>query len=138
VRWQALKTAGAIGSIAIPNPNTSEQPWARTALSRLNPVMTLVDPRFNDLAGMQVGATVNPASAGRLFAGSGHTLEALFAAADARKPLPRFSLAVSLRARVALRGPARAAALQSAAAGRTSSTRESVGRARRTPRRGHR
>ena len=102
VRWQALKATGAIGSIAIPNPKTSEQPWARTALSRLNPVLTLVDPRFNDLAGMQVGAAVNPASAGRLFAGSGHTLEELFAAADARKPLPRFSLPVSLRARVAL------------------------------------
>jgi len=102
VRWQALKATGAIGSIAIPNPKTSEQPWARTALSRLNPVLTLVDPRFNDLAGMQVGAAVNPASAGRLFAGSGHTREELFAAADARKPLPRFSLPVSLRARVAL------------------------------------
>ena len=102
VRWQALKATGAIGSIAIPNPKTSEQPWARTALSRLNPVLTLVDPRFNDLAGMQVGAAVNPGSAGRLFAGSGHTLEELFAAADARKPLPRFSLPVSLRARVAL------------------------------------
>lgn len=102
VRWQALKAAGAIGSIAIPNPKTSEQPWERIALSRLNPVMTLVDPRFNDLAGMQVGATVNPASAGRLFAGSGHTLEELFAVVDAKKALPRFALPSSLRARVAL------------------------------------
>jgi Zn-dependent M28 family amino/carboxypeptidase len=102
VRWQALKAAGAIGSIAIPNPKTSEQPWERTALSRLNPVMALVDPRFNDLAGMQVGATVNPASAGRLLAGSGHTLEELFALADARQVLPRFALPTSFRARVAL------------------------------------
>jgi Zn-dependent M28 family amino/carboxypeptidase len=102
VRWQALKAAGAIGSIAIPNPRTSEQPWERTALSRLNPVMTLVDPRFNDLAGMQAGATMNPASAGRLFAGSGHTLEELFALADARTVLPRFALPTSFRARVAL------------------------------------
>ena len=83
VRWSALKAAGAIGSIAIPNPKTSEQPWERTAPSRLNPVMTLVDPRFNDLAGMKVSAAVNPASAGRLFAGSGHSLAELFAAADA-------------------------------------------------------
>ena len=63
----------------IPNPKTVEQPWERTAPSRLNPVMTLVDPRFNDLAGMQVGATVNPASADRLFAGSGHTVAELLA-----------------------------------------------------------
>jgi hypothetical protein len=57
VRWQALKAAGAIGAINIPNPKIAEQPWARTAASRVNPVMTLVDPRFNDLAGMKVSAT---------------------------------------------------------------------------------
>jgi hypothetical protein len=28
-----------------------KQPWEQTAPSRLNPVMTLVDPRFNDLSG---------------------------------------------------------------------------------------
>ncbi len=106
VRWSALKAAGAIGSIAIPNPKTSEQPWERTAPSRLNPVMTLVDPRFNDLAGMQVSAVVNPASAGRLFAGSGHALAELFAAADAKQPLPHFALPASLRARVAIESAA--------------------------------
>ncbi len=106
VRWSALKAAGAIGSIAIPNPKTSEQPWERTAPSRLNPVMTLVDPRFNDLAAMQVSAVVNPASAGRLFAGSGHALAELFAAADAKQPLPHFALPASLRARVAIESAA--------------------------------
>jgi Zn-dependent M28 family amino/carboxypeptidase len=102
VRWQALKGAGAIGSIVIPNPRMSEQPWEQTAGRRLNPVMTLVDPRFNDLAGMQVALAVNPASADRLLAGSGHTLEALLATAGARKPLPRFPLGAVLRARVTL------------------------------------
>jgi Zn-dependent M28 family amino/carboxypeptidase len=102
VRWQALKAAGAIGSIAVANPRTVEQPWERTAPSRLNPVMTLVDPRFNDLAGMRVGASVNPASAERLFAGSTHTFAELLAIADARKPLPRFALPASVRARVTL------------------------------------
>jgi Zn-dependent M28 family amino/carboxypeptidase len=102
VRWQALKAAGAIGSIAVANPRTVEQPWERTAPSRLNPVMTLVDPRFNDLAGMRVGASVNPASAERLFAGSTHTFAELLAIADAKKPLPRFALPSSVRARVTL------------------------------------
>ena len=102
VRWQALKAAGAIGIVAIPNPATAEQPWERTAPSRLNPVMTLVDPRFNDLAGMQVGASINPASAERLFTGSGHTFASLLAVADTRKALPRFPLTASLRARVTL------------------------------------
>jgi hypothetical protein len=102
VRWQALKAAGALGSVAISNPKTAEQPWERTAPSRLNPVMTLVDPRFSDLAGMKVGASINPASAERLFTGSGYTFAELLAIADARKTLPRFPLGASLRARVTL------------------------------------
>jgi Zn-dependent M28 family amino/carboxypeptidase len=102
VRWAALKAAGAIGAIAIPNPKTMEQPWERTAASRLNPVMTLTDPALNDLAGMQVSLTVNPASAERLFAGSGHTLESLLTAADAKRPLPQFALPAQVRARVTM------------------------------------
>jgi Zn-dependent M28 family amino/carboxypeptidase len=102
VRWSALRAAGAIGAIAIPHPKLLEQPWERTAASRLNPVMTLTDPRFNDLAGMQVSATLNPARAERLFTGSGHALADLLALADAKKPLPRFALPASLRARVTL------------------------------------
>jgi Zn-dependent M28 family amino/carboxypeptidase len=102
VRWSALKTAGAIGSISIPNPKTVEQPWEQTAPRRLNPVMTLTDPRFNDLSGQRFSATVNPARAERLFAGSGHTLADLLALTDSKKPLPRFTLPASLRARVTL------------------------------------
>jgi Zn-dependent M28 family amino/carboxypeptidase len=64
--------------------------------------MNLTDARFNDLTGMQVGANVNPASAERLFTGSGHTLADLFALADAKKPLPRFPLTAAWRARVAV------------------------------------
>jgi Zn-dependent M28 family amino/carboxypeptidase len=102
VRWSALKAAGAIGGISIPNPKTMERAWQSTAASRLNAVMTLADPRFDDLGGMQVSATVNPGSGERLFAGSGHTLAGLLALVDARKPLPRFTLPASLRARVTL------------------------------------
>jgi Zn-dependent M28 family amino/carboxypeptidase len=102
VRWQALKAAGAIGSLAIPNPRTMEQSWERTAPSRLNAVMTLADPRFDDLAGMQMSGTVNPASAERLFVGSTHTVSDLQALVNARKPLPRFVLPTSLRARITL------------------------------------
>jgi Zn-dependent M28 family amino/carboxypeptidase len=51
---------------------------------------------------MRVSATVNPAGAERLFAGSGHSLADLLALVDAKKLLPRFALPASLRARVAL------------------------------------
>ena len=106
VRWQALRKAGALGMIAIPNPNTVEQRWEQTAPSRLNPVMTLTDPRFNDLAGMKVGASVNAASADRLLAGAEHTMASLLAIADAKKPLPRFALPSGLRVRVTLESAA--------------------------------
>jgi Zn-dependent M28 family amino/carboxypeptidase len=102
VRWQSLKAAGAIGALAILNPKTMEQPWERTAPSRLNPVMTLVDARFNDLAGMQFSANINPASGERLFVGSDRKFAELLALAGERKPLPRFALPATLRARVAL------------------------------------
>jgi Zn-dependent M28 family amino/carboxypeptidase len=102
VRWPALRAAGAIGALAILNPKTMEQPWERTAPSRLNPVMTLVDPRFNDLAGMKFSASVNPASAERLFAGSGRAFAELLALAGERKPLPTFTMPATLRARVTL------------------------------------
>jgi Zn-dependent M28 family amino/carboxypeptidase len=102
VRWATLNAGGAIGALSIPNPKTAEQPWAQTAPSRLNPVMTLVDPRFNDLAGMKVNASVNPASAERLFAGSGRTFAGVLALASDRKPLPTFTLPSTLRARVTL------------------------------------
>jgi Zn-dependent M28 family amino/carboxypeptidase len=102
VRWPSLKAAGAIGALSIPNPKIAEQPWAQTAPSRLNPVMTLVDPRFNDLAGMKVSANINPASAERLFAGSGRTFADLLALASDRKPMPTFALPTALRARVTL------------------------------------
>jgi hypothetical protein len=102
VRWPALKAAGAIGAISISNPKTVEQPWEQTAPSRLNPVMTLVDPRFNDLAGMKVSASVNPASAERVFVGSGRTFAEVLALASDKKPLPTFALPSTLRARVTL------------------------------------
>ncbi len=102
VRWPSLAAAGAIGALSIPNPKFMEQPWEQTAPSRLNPVMTLVDPRFNDLAGMKVSASVNPASGERLFAGSGRTFADLLALARDRKPLPTFALPATLRARVTL------------------------------------
>src|SRR6266481_875213 len=38
-RWKALRQAGAVGIITIPNPASMEAPWARSALNRLHPNM---------------------------------------------------------------------------------------------------
>src|SRR5581483_12049335 len=101
-RWAALKRAGAIGTVSIANPKSMDIPWARSTLARLQPAMVLADPAFDETPGQQIGITMNPAHAGKLFEGSGHTFEQLLALADQGKPLPRFPLPAKLRARVAV------------------------------------
>ncbi len=100
VRWAALKQAGAIGAIVVQHPGRQEPPWERAALARLQPAMSLADASLHDTAGQQVAIAFNPASAERLFAGSGHTFAEIVALAGDRKPLPRFPLPSRVRATV--------------------------------------
>jgi Zn-dependent M28 family amino/carboxypeptidase len=102
VRWAALKTAGALGAIVLQHPGRIEPPWERATLARLQPAMSLADPALDDTAGQQVAIAFNPASAERLFAGSGHTFAEMVALADTRKPLPGFPLPTVVRAKVAV------------------------------------
>jgi Zn-dependent M28 family amino/carboxypeptidase len=97
-RWSALKKAGAIGIIFIPNPYSMDIPWERLKVLRTQVGMTPVDETLDDTAGMKLGVAFNPASADKLFAGSGHTFQEISDLAKARKPLPRFPLKVEIRA----------------------------------------
>jgi Zn-dependent M28 family amino/carboxypeptidase len=97
-RWKALKAAGVIGIIALPNPASMDIPWSRMTLSRTHPSMILADPEFDDTAGLKISLTFNPAHAEKLFAGSGHTFSEVAALAKDRKALPTFPLTVSLKA----------------------------------------
>jgi Zn-dependent M28 family amino/carboxypeptidase len=97
-RWKALHRAGALGTLTIPNPASMDIPWSRISANRTHVTMTLADPNFNDNAGKKLTLVFNPARAGQLFAGSGHTFEEIVAAAKVRKPLPHFPLAVSVKA----------------------------------------
>jgi Zn-dependent M28 family amino/carboxypeptidase len=101
-RWKVLRDAGAIGLITIPNPASMDVPWSRIALNRAHPSMELADPVFNETAGERLAMTVNPAKADVLFAGTGHTFAELAALAKDGKPLPRFPLAFSIRAKTKL------------------------------------
>ena len=101
VRWEALKKAGAVGVITIPNPKGMDIPWDRSKLGRFNPAMSLADASLNEGTGAQLTATFNPARADRLFAGSGHTFAELMAIADSGKPLPRFALPLVIHSQVA-------------------------------------
>jgi Zn-dependent M28 family amino/carboxypeptidase len=98
-RWKALKAAGVIGTVGIPNPASMDIPWSRMSLNRTHPSMDLADPEFNETSGLQLALTFNPAHAEKLFAASGHTFAEIAALGKDRKPLPRFPLGVSLKAR---------------------------------------
>jgi Zn-dependent M28 family amino/carboxypeptidase len=99
-RGRFLEQAGAIGLVTIQNPKTSDVPWPRSSLARLQESMSLADPSLVDMKSIRIAVTVNAAHADRWLAGSGHTIEELLAIVDAGKPLPHFPLTASLKAKV--------------------------------------
>lgn len=101
-RGKRLERAGAIGYLTIFNPRTSDLPWSRSAASRLQEAMSLADRDLVDFAAMKIGATINAAHVDKWLAGSGHTISELLDLMSAGKPLPRFPLVPSLRAKVVL------------------------------------
>jgi Zn-dependent M28 family amino/carboxypeptidase len=101
-RSEALRQAGAIGSIMILNPKHMDIPWERLTLARFLPAMVLADPALDDNRGLKAAVTFNPARADKLLAGSGHEFKDLLEAADAGKPLPHFEIPARLKAIVAV------------------------------------
>lgn len=101
-RWKALHDAGAVGFIGIPNPASMDIPWARISLNHNQPSMDLADPEFQETPGLDIGITFNPASAEKLFAGSGHTFAEIAALGKDRKPLPHFPLDTSVHVAAAI------------------------------------
>jgi len=98
-RWKVLRTAGAIGIVTLMNPASMDIPWSRIALNRAHPTMDLDYPEFDETVGAKLTITVNPASAEKFFAGSGHTFEEIAALGKDRKPMPHFPLSLSLAAK---------------------------------------
>jgi Zn-dependent M28 family amino/carboxypeptidase len=101
-RWKALQRAGAIGLVTILNPGSMDIPWSRTSLNRNHPSMALVGAEFNETAGQKLAVTINPEKAEKLFQGSGHSFREILEIAKDRKQLPRFPLAVSLKAKASV------------------------------------
>ena len=97
-RWKALKEAGVIGVIAIPNPSSMDIPWSRIAMNRTHPSMALADPKLDDTAGEKFAMYFNPAKADALFEGSGHTFQEIADLGKDRKPMPHFELPASIKA----------------------------------------
>jgi hypothetical protein len=95
--WPAMERAGAIGVIALQNPNQMDVPWERQKLFAATPGMRLSDPALNDAKRPYFTASFSPAEAGMLFAASGHDFDALVKAATAGEVLPRFPLNLRLK-----------------------------------------
>jgi Zn-dependent M28 family amino/carboxypeptidase len=102
-RWKAMSKAGTVGIITIPNPAFMDIPWPRISANRAHPSMALKDPEFDETAGEELALVFNPTQASKLFEGSGHTLQEILDLLKDRKPLPRFPLAVSIKARATVR-----------------------------------
>jgi Zn-dependent M28 family amino/carboxypeptidase len=98
-RWKALKAAGAIGYVQIPNPASMDLPWSRMSLNRNHPSMDLIGAEFDETSGAQLAVAFNPAHADLLLQGTGHTFEEIAALGKDRKPLPRFPLGMSISAK---------------------------------------
>jgi len=97
-RWKSLKKAGVLGVVTLPNPASMDIPWSRMSLNRAHPSMELTDASLNETEGEKLSMIVNPASAEKLFVGSGHTFAEIAELGKDRKPLPRFPLSVSIKA----------------------------------------
>jgi len=91
--------AGAVAAIGIPIPRGMDIPWPRQILLSTQQRMRLADADMQT-PGPIVTATFNPANAEKLFSGSGHTFAEILSLANEGKPLPRFPLNLSLRAKV--------------------------------------
>lgn len=100
-RIGVLAKRGAAGIISLVTPKQVEILWARQKLIARGPGMYLADPALRETATPFFLASFDPARSEALFAGSGHGFAELCALADASKPLPRFDLALRLKAHVA-------------------------------------
>ena len=102
-RWATLKRAGIIGAISIANPHHMDLPWERIAANRTQMTMQLADPKMAETAGDQIAVAWNPAHADELLAGTGHTFKEIVDAAEAKKPLPHFTMDTRLQAKAVVK-----------------------------------
>ena len=104
-RWAVFRKAGAIGMASLPNPRPNA-PGAtgggRGGNSTPPPSVVLAERELQETVGQQISMTITRRGAEKFFAGSGHTFEEIEALVKDNKPLPRFTLPATLRAKATL------------------------------------
>ena len=105
-RWATFRRAGAIGSAALPTPRQGAPQGAggggRGAGFTPPPTVVLAERDLQDSAGQKVALTITRRGAEKFFAGSGHSYDEIETLARDGKPLPRFPLPGTLRAKATL------------------------------------
>lgn len=104
-RWAALRRVGAVGIATIQNPRVVAPGDAggRGGRGPAQPVFGLADPALQETTGQAVAIAIHAGGAEKFFAGSGHTFEEIQKLARDNAPLPKFPLAVSLRAKTVVK-----------------------------------
>ncbi len=102
-RHKALRRVGAVGIISILNPTVEDLPWPRLASGLMSPRFELADPGPDGYRPLPFVLVFNHEHAEALFAGSHHTFKEIVAGLGTDQALPRFPLAVKLRARLKMR-----------------------------------
>ena len=103
VRGPTLEARGAVGVVSIPLPSAMDIPWPRLIKLSSQPGMYLADASLRPVKKPFFAGQFNPAHAEALFAGSGHTLAEVLAAAESGQRLKSFSLKTRLSGNVASR-----------------------------------
>ncbi len=96
-RFANLHKLGAVGTVSIANPSHMDTPWSRVAAARVIPAMILSDASLDDTHGPWILVSINPASADKLLAGSGHSIKEIADAANAGQALPHFAIPGTLQ-----------------------------------------
>jgi hypothetical protein len=115
-RWNTLRSLGAIGVATITNPRTAAGATGTDATGRggrggtgagggrgPQRAFMLADPALQEQAGQKIAIAFTRTCGDKFFAGSGHTYQEILDLAKDNKPLPKFPLAGTLRAKIAVK-----------------------------------
>jgi len=124
-RWNTLRAAGAIGVATIMNPrapvgaNPQAAPDGQPADASARGgrgaaggpgggrgpqrAFLLADPTLQEQVGQKIALTITRTGGEKFFAGSGHTYQEILDLARENKPLPKFPLAGTLHAKIAIK-----------------------------------
>ena len=116
-RWNTLKAAGAIGTATIMSPRSPVGANPNAAADGAAPgsgrgggggrgpqkSFLLADTNMQEQTGQKIAFTITRAGGEKFFAGSGHTYQEILDLAKENKPLPKFPLTATMRAKISVK-----------------------------------